>query len=108
MPRPGLNSTWHRKTKGGWEYWQFPFSRTVLIAELKHLRYNPEYFKELRAYLKTKGYRMFWNENDMKKNHNGKTEAAVELYKKFPDGVLFSEKVAEFERFISKINFERR
>ena len=103
MPKPGKNVTYHLK-KDLWEFWQYPFTPTVILAEKKIKWYDEEKLKQLWWQLKKKGIRFYWLEaSDNPANYYVKHNTSVEIYMKFPKNVSFMEKVEKMEQIIAEI-----
>lgn len=103
MPKPGKNFSYHLK-KDKWEFWQYPFTPMVILAEKKIKWYNEEKLKQLWWKLKKKGVRLYWNEaSDNPENYYVKQNTSVELYMKFPPDVSFMDKVEKMEQIIEEI-----
>lgn len=88
-----------------WEFFQFPFSDCVLVAERRIGWYDDDKLEEIRYFLKRKyGVRFFWNEaSDYDRHMYTKHTTKVELYKKYDDDVSFQEKIEDMEQIIKKI-----
>lgn len=101
MPKPGTNSTYHLKEKP-WEFWQYPFSPNVLLAERKINWYDIQRFREIKSFMRTKGAKFFWNDPVDEENHK-KHNGAIEIYKRFPEDTSFENKVKEMYRIIASV-----
>ncbi len=103
MPKPGKNFSYHLK-ENKWEFWQYPFSPTVILAEKKIKWYDEEKLKQLWWELKKKGVRLYWAEaTDKPFNNYQKQNTSVELYMKFPADVSFVDKVEKMKQIIEEI-----
>lgn len=103
MPKPGKNFSYHLK-ENKWEFWQYPFTPTVLLAEKKIKWYDEEKLKQLWWELKKKGVRLYWAEaTDKPFNNYQKQNTSVELYMKFPADVSFVDKVEKMKQLITEI-----
>ena len=100
MPRPGTNSTYHKKLKP-WEYWQYPFTPQVLTCERKIDWYDIKKFRYLKYLLKKEGVQFYWNEPTDEQKHR-KHSGAIELYKKYPKDTPFQDKLKDMEEIIKK------
>lgn len=100
MPKPGPNSTYH-KVKKPWEYWQYAFSPSVLIAERKIKWYDEDKLYDLWVSFKKMGIRFFWNEATENASSYTKHGTCIELYKKYPKEMSFQEKLQDMERIIA-------
>lgn len=99
MPKPGKNFSYHLK-KDKWEFWQYPFTPTVLLAEKKIKWYDEDKFNKIREFCRERGIRFYWDESQTKYVRNN---SSVELYMKFPAGVSFVNKVEKMEQLIEEI-----
>ena len=102
MPKPGKKVTYHLK-KNLWEFWQYTFSPTVILAEKKIKWYNEEKLQHISAKLKEMGLRFYWNEAKEYGQNYQRHNASVEIYMKFPPDVSFSDKVEKMEQIIAEI-----
>lgn len=100
MPKGGIHSTWHRK-EGGWEYWTFPFTPNVIIAERKTDWYDLDRFRYIKYLLNKEGVQFFWNEPTDEQKHR-KHNGVIELYKKFPKNVSFQDKMRDIQNIIKR------
>lgn len=101
MPAGGKNSTWHRK-KDGWEYWSYPFSQSVLIAEKRLKWYDEERFEDLQTRLKREKVRFYWVEASDTSHSYTKQTTRIELYKRYPKDTPFEHKVEDMKRIIDR------
>lgn len=101
MPRGSKFSTWHRK-QGGWEYWSYPFSQSVLIAEKRLKWYDEERFEDLQTRLKREKVRFYWAEASDTSHSYTKQSCRVELYKKYPKDTPFEHKVEDMKQIIDR------
>lgn len=100
--KPNNNVTYHIKT-GGFEYWQYRFSSTVLIAEKRLKWYDVERFRDLQADLKkNEKVRFYWHEASETSHSYTKKSTKIELYKKYPEDTDFKDKVDDMKRIIDK------
>lgn len=100
MPRPGPNSTYHKKLKP-WEFFQYPFTPNVIIAERKTDWYDIERFRYIKYLLNKEGVQFFWNEPTDEEKHR-KHSGVIELYKKFPKNVSFQDKMRDIQNIIKR------
>ena len=102
MPVGGKNSTYHKK-QGGWEYWSYPFSQTVLIAEKKLKWYDEERLTDLWLDLKKyEKVRLCWAEASDTSHSYTKKSCRIELYKKYPEDTPFQDKIRDMEEVIER------
>jgi hypothetical protein len=101
MPVGGKNSTYHKK-KDGWEYWSYPFSSTVLIAEKKLLWYDEDKLTDLWLELKRIGVRLCWAEASDTSHAYTKKNCRIELYKRYPEDTPFQDKIRDMEEVIER------
>lgn len=90
--------------KKPWEFFQFPFSDCVLVAERRIGWYDDDRLYDIKRYLKDLGVKFYWNEaSDYDRHMYTKHTTKVELYKKYDDDVSFQEKIEDMEQIIKKI-----
>lgn len=102
MPKGGIRSTWHRK-QGGWEYWSYPFSSTVLIAERRLKWYDEVRLMEFKTDLKKyEKVRLCWQEASETSHAYTKKNCRIELYKRYPEDTPFNDKIRDMEEVIER------
>lgn len=101
MPAGGKNSTYHKK-QGGWEYWSYPFSQTVLIAEKILKWYDEDKLNDLWFELKRIGVRLCWAEASETSHAYIKKNCRIELYKRYPEDTPFNDKIRDMEEVIER------
>lgn len=102
MPVGGKNSTYHKK-QGGWEYWSYPFSQTVLIAEKKLKWYDEDKLTDLWLDLKKhEKVRLCWAEASDTSHSYTKKSCRIELYKRYPEDTPFQDKIRDMEEVIER------
>lgn len=102
MPKPGPNSTYH-KIIDKWDFTQYSFSPTVIVAEKRLNWYDEERFMELQTDLKKyEKVRFIWQEASETSHTYTKKKCRVELYKKFPEDTTFNDKIRDMEEVIKR------
>lgn len=92
--------TKHRKKDAsGWEYWQYNFAPSVLIAETKTDFYDEDRFEEYRTKMKKYGCKIVYEEEKCKRHYT-----RMEIYKKFDDvDMLFEDKIDALQEILSQV-----
>lgn len=85
----------------GWIFTQFGISETVLACEKKLKWYDEERMEEITKQLRKYRCRVFW---DMQSEYWKREKTRVEIYKKFPQGVLLEDKILEMKEIIKNVN----
>ena len=86
-----------------WEYTQFGFAPTVLLAERRIPWYDEETLINIRNILNRLQIMFFWNETSDKTGKYTKHSTSIEIYMKFPREIEFSEKIEKMRSLIGKI-----
>lgn len=102
MPAGSPHSTYHKK-KDGWEYWSYPFSQTVLIAEKCLKWYDEDKLTDLWLDLKKyEKVRLCWAEASDTSHSYTKKSCRVELYKRYPEDTPFQDKIRDMQEVIKR------
>jgi hypothetical protein len=103
MPAGGTNSTYHKKV-GTWDFWQYKFAPTVIVAEKKLKWYDEDKLLDLAEDLREEeGVRTYW-EKGCRLESYVKQHTPIELYKRYPKDTPFKEKMQDMQRIIEKYN----
>ena len=103
MPAGGINSTYHKKV-GTWDFWQYKFAPTVIVAEKKIKWYDEDKLLDLAEDLRAEeGVRSYW-EKGQRLERYAKHHTSLELYKRYPEDIPFKEKMKDMQRIIEKYN----
>lgn len=103
MPVGGINSTYHKKV-GTWDFWQYKFAPTVILAEKKIKWYDEDKLLDLAEDLREEeGISTYW-EKGSRLDKYVKHHTPLELYKRYQEDIPFKEKMQDMQRIIEKYN----
>lgn len=103
MPVGSANSTYHKKV-GTWDFWQYKFAPTVILAETKIKWYDEDKLLDLSDELwAEEGVRAYWDKGQQLDKYI-KHHTPLELYKRYPKDTHFKDKMQDMQRIIEKYN----